>query len=364
LVVVSKAATPRRVAQPALRAVKVLGCSTPCRNPRFCGGARGILGAMSRPLRIEFAGALYHLTSRGNERRDIFRSDRDRKAFLVFLGLAAKRFRWSVTAWVLMSNHFHLVVQTPEPNLSRGMHWLNSAYAGWFNRVHGRSGHLFQGRFKAFLLNKEACFAEVLRYVVLNPVRAKMVERPEDYKWSSYRATAGLSKAPEWLDLDSVLLLFGGDRGVAEGAYRGFVLAKIGCEDRLWDKLTNQLYLGTEDWTRAMRKRVESRARSTDHPRLQRAVGRPKMHTVISAVAKAAEVTAAVIRASRGGTLRRLVAWIGWHEGFVTLRSIAASLRLRSEGHISNLIKRCEREFGRDRTLLTWLDDALITLRA
>jgi putative transposase len=304
---------------------------------------------MARPLRIEFAGALYHITSRGNERRNVFRSDRDRKAFLVFLGVAAKRFGWSVTAWVLMSNHFHLVVQTLEPNLSRGMHWVNSAYAGWFNRVYGRSGHLFQGRFKAFLIDKETYFAEVLRYVVLNPVRAKMVERPEDYKWSSYRATAGLAKAPEWLDLDSILPLFGGERPVAHEAYREFVLAKIGCEDRLWDKLTNQFYLGTEEWTKAMRKRVESKPRSTDHPRLQRAVGRPKMHLVIGAVAKAAEVTEAVIRTTRGGILRRLVAWIGWHEGLVTLRSIAASLRLRSEGHISNLIKRCAREFGEDR---------------
>lgn len=203
---------------------------------------------MARPLRIEFPGALYHLTSCGNERRNIFRSDRDRRAFLAFLGVAAKRFGWSVTAWVLMSNHFHLVIQTLEPNLSRGMHWLNSAYAGWFNRAYGRSGHLFQGRFKAFLIDKEAYFAEVLRYVVLNPVRAKMVERPEAYKWSSYRATAGLDKAPEWLDLDTLLPLFGGERGPAQAACQDFVLAKIGCEDRLWDKLTNQLYLGSEAW--------------------------------------------------------------------------------------------------------------------
>jgi putative transposase len=319
---------------------------------------------MARPLRIEFAGALYHLTSRGNERRTIFRSHRDRKAFLGFLGLAAKRFGWSVTGWVLMTNHFHLVVQTAEPNLSRGMHWLNSAYAGWFNRVHKRCGHLYQGRFKAFLIDKEAYFAEVLRYVVLNPVRAKMVERPEDYKWSSYRATAGLEIAPEWLDLATVLPLFGGDREPAQAAYREFVLAKIGCEDRLWQKLTNRLYLGAEGWIKTMRKRVESKPRSTDHPRTQRAVGRPKMDVILGAVAKAASVTAASIRATHGGMLRGLATWIGWHEGLVTLRSIAASLRLRSEGHISNLIKRCEREFGENRILLGRLDAALSTLRA
>jgi putative transposase len=263
-----------------------------------------------------------------------------------------------------MSNHFHLVVQTLEPNLSRGMHWLNGTYAGWFNRAYGRSGHLFQGRFKAFLIDKETYLAEVMRYVVLNPVRAKMVERPEQYKWSSYRATAGLEKLPECLDLDAALSLFGSERGPAQKAYRDFVLAKIGCEDRLWDKLTNQLYLGTEEWTKAMRKLVETKPRSTDHPRVQRAIGRPKMHLIIDAVAKAASVTAATIRATHGGMLRRLTAWIGWHEGLVTLRSIAASLRMRSEGHISNLIKRCEHEFGKERTLLSWLDTALATLRA
>ena len=110
---------------------------------------------MARQLRIEYPGALYHVTSRGNERRPIFRSVQDRLFFLLFLGLAARRFRWSVTAWVLMTNHFHLVIQTPEPNLSRGMQWLNGTYVGWFNKRHGRVGHLFQGRFKARLIEGE-----------------------------------------------------------------------------------------------------------------------------------------------------------------------------------------------------------------
>jgi len=128
--------------------------------------------------------------------------------------------------------------------------------------------------------------------------------------------------------------------------------------------LTNQLYLGAEGWIKTMRGRVESKPHSTDHPRTQRAVGRPKMHSILGAVAKAASVIAEAIRATRGSMLRGLVAWIGWHEGLVTLRSIAASLRLRSEGHISNLIKRCEHAFGEDRTLLASLDAALAMLRA
>ena len=127
--------------------------------------------------------------------------------FLALLGKAVKRFNWSLTAFVLMTNHFHLVVQTAEANLSRGMHWLNTAYVVWFNRTHQRSGHLYGGRFKAFLIEKETYFTEVLRYVVLNPVRAMMVERPEDYRWSSYGATAGLVEAPEWLDVEQALSL-------------------------------------------------------------------------------------------------------------------------------------------------------------
>lgn len=318
---------------------------------------------MARPLRIEFPDALYHVTSRGNEQRPIFSDDVDRKMFLTFLGQAVQRFGWSLTAWVLMTNHFHLVIQTPEANLSRGMHWLNGTYAGWFNRRHGRSGHLFQGRFHSFLVEKETYLRELLRYVVLNPVRAKMVARPEDYLWSSYRSTAGLEAADNWLHVSSILGLFDADPAVAQRQYQEFVLAKVESSDCLWDNVVNGFYLGTEVWAKSMRKIVESKPRSTDHPVAQRAVGRPKMATIISAVA-AATRSAVDLRAMRGGPLRRLVAWIGWNDGLVTLRSIAASLRLRSEGHVSGMIRRCEREFGQDSTLLVQLDLALASLRA
>jgi REP-associated tyrosine transposase len=318
---------------------------------------------MARPLRIEFPGAIYHVTSRGNERRPIVRTNRDRLAFLGFLAVAAKRFNWSVTAWVLMTNHFHLVIQTYEANLSRGMHWLNSAYAGWYNHVHKRSGHLFQGRFKSFLVEKDTYLAEVLRYVVLNPVRAKMVARPEDYRWSSYRATAGFEQAPAWLDIDTALSMFGGDAEASQATYREFVLAKVDSDDCLWDRAINGIYLGTEQWAKKMRAIVESKPRSTDYPRKHRAVGRPKMHEVMATVARVSGTTVETIRARRGGLLRQLVSWIGWHEGLVTLRTIAASLRLRSEGHISNLIRRCELRFNRDPVLLGWLDQSIAALK-
>lgn len=318
---------------------------------------------MARPLRIEFPDALYHVTSRGNEQRPIFSDDVDRNMFLSFLGRAVERFKWSLTAWVLMTNHFHLVVQTPDPNLSRGMHWLNGTYAGWFNRRHGRSGHLFQGRFHSFLVEKETYLRELLRYVVLNPVRANMVARPEDYLWSSYRSTAGLATAEKWLDVRAVCGLFDNDSTVAQRQYQEFVLAKIDSSECLWDNVINGFYLGSEPWAKSMRQVVESRPRSTDHPVAQRAIGRPKMATIISAI-EAVTPSSVDLRTIRGGPLRRLAAWIGWNEGLVTLRSIAASLRLRSEGHVSGMIRRCEREFAQDSALLGSLDLALASLRA
>jgi putative transposase len=318
---------------------------------------------MARPLRIEFADAIHHVTSRGNERRSIFRDDTDRRMFLQLLGQAVKRFGWSVTAWVLMTNHFHLVLQTPEPNLSRGMHWLNGRYSSWFNRRHKRCGHLLQGRFKSILVQGENYLREVIRYTVLNPVRAGMVALPEQYRWSSFRSSAGIDPVNDWLDDASLLELFDPDPSHAQQLYREFVMARVDSQERLWDQVLNGMYFGSAVWAKRMRKMVESRPRSTDHPKVQRAVGRPKMHQIVATVARMADLTAAGIR-MRGNPLRRLVAWIGWHEGLVTLRSIAASLRLRSEGHISGLIRRCERDFNADPALLAQLDQALSALRA
>jgi len=319
---------------------------------------------MARPLRIEFPGAIHHVTSRGNERRPIVHDDLDRRMFLTFLGQAVRRFGWSLTAWVLMTNHFHLVIQTPEANLSRGMHWLNSTYAGWFNHRHNRCGHLFQGRFKSFLIETGTSLREVVRYVVLNPVRAQMVEHPEQYAWSSYRSSAGLDAAEDWLDTQSLLELFDSDADAGRGVYQDFVLAKLNDSECIWERLLNGMYFGSPAWAKRMRTIVESRPRSTDHPKVFRAVGRPQMHQIVTAVARLADQTASALRTMRGGPLRRLVAWIGWNEGLLTLRSIAAGLRLRSEGHVSRMIRRCEQELGRDPALLARFDLAITALRS
>ena len=316
---------------------------------------------MARAMRIEFPGAVYHITSRGNERRDIFRDDDDRRQFLELLGEVVRRFGWIVTAYTLMTNHFHLAIETPTPTLSRGMQWLNGSYAAWFNRRHKRWGHLLGDRFHAFLVEKESYYLELLRYVVLNPVRAKMVERPEQYAWSSYRATAGYEAAPEWLKVGEIAALFGEAEDWREN-YKAYVEETLTSEERLFDKVERQIYLGTEEWVASMRKIVESKLRSDDHPQVQRTVGRPKMATIVDAVAGAFRTSAREIRESHGGAARMLAAWLGWYEGLHRLRSIAAALRLRSSGRVSDLVAEAERTLRDDPELRRAVDAALAAL--
>ena len=317
---------------------------------------------MARPLRLEHEGAAWHITARGNERRTIFRSDADRKLFLALLGTAVKRFRWSLRFWVLMGNHYHLVLVTPVCTLSLGMHWLGTAYAQYFNRKHKRVGHLFQGRFKGILIEKQDYLNEVLRYTILNPVRAHMVERPEEYRWSSYRALAGLEPIPDWLDAEWLFEL-DRDPTAARAIYRDYVAEKLGTTDSLWDSLVGQMYLGSASWIERMRALVESKPRSDEHSRAQRLIPRLTMVKVTRSVARACDIDPDTLRNTRGGAARMLAAWIGWNEGLLRLREIAASLRLRSAGYISTLVRRCDAELDRDKLLQRLADKALMSLR-
>lgn len=150
---------------------------------------------MARPLRIEFAGALYHVTARGNARQDIYLDDGDRRQFLDLLAHAVNRHDWYCHAYCLMGNHYHLLVETGTPTLSKGMKLLNGSYTQYFNQRYRRVGHVFQGRYSAVLVQKESYLLELARYIALNPVRAQMVRRAQDWPWSSYCATAGLAES-------------------------------------------------------------------------------------------------------------------------------------------------------------------------
>ena len=163
---------------------------------------------MSRPLRLEYPDALYHITARGDRRENIFEDDQDRLAFLATLAKVVKQFNWLCYAYCLMDNHYHLLIQTPDGNLSKGMRQLNGVFTQSSNRRHSRVGHLFQGRFKAILVDSDAYLLELARYVVLNPVRAEMAKKADRWHWSSYRASVGLVSADEFLAVDGLLAQF------------------------------------------------------------------------------------------------------------------------------------------------------------
>ena len=169
---------------------------------------------MARPLRIEYAGAVYHVTSRGDRRKDIFEDNQDRLLFLSILESIIKRYNWLCHSYCLMDNHYHLLIETPDANLSAGMRQLNGFYTQVYNRRHRKPGHVFQGRYKAIVVQKENYLLELCRYVVLNPVRAGVVKKIEAWRWSSYQPTAGIGKPPEYLTTDWILGLFGSPKTI------------------------------------------------------------------------------------------------------------------------------------------------------
>lgn len=207
---------------------------------------------MARPLRIEFPDAVYHVTSRGDRHEPIFRDDVDRQLLLHVVDQAMARLDAHAIAYCLMGNHYHFVLRTRQPNLSRLMRQLNGEYTRAFNRRHGLTGHLFQGRFHAVLVDRDAYLIEVCRYVELNPVRARLVESPADWRWSSYRAHVGVDPAPAWLatvELHGHLLerdaLTQDDRRLASDLYAQVVADGLGVD--LWSShLRNEIYLGGE----------------------------------------------------------------------------------------------------------------------
>jgi putative transposase len=204
---------------------------------------------MARPLRIAFPGAFYHVTARGNERKAVFKSIRDRQKFLEYLETATQRYQAVIHAYCLMDNHYHLLLETPSGNLSQIMRHINGAYTTYFNVKRARAGHLFQGRYKAILVQKDEYAKELSRYIHLNPVRAKLAETPDKYEWSSYNFYIGAKRAPNWLHRDFILSCFGDTAPVAQQGYKAFVSFLVGqTYDSPLKEVTASVLLGSQDF--------------------------------------------------------------------------------------------------------------------
>ena len=251
---------------------------------------------MSRPLRLEFPDALYHVTARGDRREDIFEDDLDRRAFLDTLGAVVGQFNWLCYAYCLMDNHYHLLVQTPDGNLSKGMRQLNGVFTQTSNRRHGRVGHLFQGRFKAILVDSDAYLLELARYIVLNPVRAKMVRRPAAWPWSSYGASMGAVLAEPFLAVDGLLARFAKRRETARERYARFVAEGIGAPSP-WPQVRGQVFLGDEAFVATMQAKLEHPQRQdVQIPKAQRRAPAP----TLAHIAKGAKDRDTAIVAAHG----------------------------------------------------------------
>ncbi len=232
---------------------------------------------MARPLRIEFPGAVYHVTARGDRREPIFVDDEDRRALLRVSAQGLSRFDGEMLAYCLMGNHYHFVLHTRQANLSLLMRHINGVYTQVFNRRHDKVGHLFQGRYKAILVDRDAYLLEVCRYVELNPVRAKLVRKAAAWPWSSYQAHVGTVETPPWLDSDGLHghLLQRPPRSPADRLRAARVYADLvaSAQDQpLWDSaLRQQIYLGDEGFVERMQALAEPhKALAREIPKAQR----------------------------------------------------------------------------------------------
>ncbi len=271
---------------------------------------------------------MWHVTSRGNERKELFRDQTDRGKFVSILGRTVTILQWRLHAYVLMGNHYHLLLETPAPTLSRGMRQLNGIYTQAFNRRHRRAGHLLQGRFKAILVEKEAHLLELCRYVVLNPVRAGLVRFARDWKWSSYRATSAEEPAPEWLETHWTLRHFGREKSQAVRRYRKFVAEGVGAGVSPWEAIRAQIYLGGDEFLQEVRQRLKARPTAKGIPRRQM---EPVEVDPVEAATGVARVLGSGLEElkQRPRTLirkRRITAWALKSLGMVPLDGIGTAL--------------------------------------
>ncbi len=346
---------------------------------------------MARPLRIDRPGAWQHITARGVERRDIFTAERDHRHWLELMPEFQDRFRLVIHAYVLMDNHFHLLIETPAPVLSAAVQWLQTSYSMWFNRKHQRVGPLFQGRFKAVVVEPESWGLAVSRYVHLNPVRLQAlgqsksdrqaarvglspapeaelvrerVRRLQAYRWSSYRAYIGLESAPRWLTCGRVLSL-AGSRTVAEGqrSYRKYTEEAVreGLPETPWEQLIGQVALGRRQWWQKLRKGLSGVDR--EQPQWKAVRPRAAWESVIEEVSRVRGLQWDEFKARRGDWGRDLAFYLGRRECGLTLRQLGTHAGGVDYATVSAAIKRVGQRAQDERKLMKLLQSVTRNLK-
>lgn len=309
---------------------------------------------MARPWRIEFEGALYHILSRGNQRQDIFLNDSDHHLFLDTLGQMASRYDIDIYAYVLMGNHYHLLLKTHNANLSKAMQWFGTTYTRRFNIGHNCSGHLFQGRFKSFIVQNDAYLTQLSCYIHRNPLRAGIVQRLADYRWSSYPVYAYRKKAPEWLNTGLILSQFGTEN--PHQAYRKKVQNYSGEEKSLFEDLRYGIFLGTNSFADRLKKRFVKTTLQPDLPQQVKLVKDIDAETTIEKLTQALNCRVdkfrKSLRISKADKMNRdLMLYLLWDSGFFTNRQIGELLGL-SYSSVSRRAAMVRTSIQRDTLLL------------
>jgi len=298
---------------------------------------------MARPLRIEYPGAFYHVIQRGNDRKDIFISAYDRIKFYEYLSILHTRYRVNVHAYCLMSNHYHLILETKEPNLSRALHYLNTGYTVYFNVKRKRSGHLFQGRYKAILVEADEYLHHLSRYIHLNPLRIGLVKDPADYPYSSCRYFTTLAAHPDWLDTGFILSLFDKNTGQAKSLYRKFLLDGIGNEKDIIIKNTiSGLILGSRDFIDRVKEKFIKDKKDKEIPALN----------ILQSRLKPADIKYRVAEKMGDNKLSRKISiYLIRKHTALTLREVASLFKNISDAGVSALYNRFNKNRLKDKEI-------------
>ncbi len=325
---------------------------------------------MGRPLRIEYPGALYHITSRGNEKRDIFLDDYDRRKFINILEDYNDRHGILIHCYVLMDNHYHLVLETPLGNLLKVMHGINSAYTGYFNRKHDRSGHLFQGRYKGILVDKDRYLIELSRYVHLNPVKAGKVDRPEKYKWSSYPGYIWEKQEVPWVEYAWVLSQFGPENLISRQNYRDFVIKGLRQPKKNpFAELYGQVILGSKEFIEKIKESIKDTELDKEIVERKRLTGYVAPEEIFSAVSNFFKTNIEALQnqvqnqAGRNNTAKKVAIYLMKRYSGLSNTEIGQIFGGLHYSTISKSSKRLEVEMENDEHLLKLIRDLRSTVK-
>jgi len=315
---------------------------------------------MARPLRVEYPGAFYHVINRGNAGEKIFKSNSDRERFLGYLERVVERFSIRIHTYCLMINHYHFLIETPQPNLSRAIQWINVSYAAYFNRKRQRRGHLFQGRFKSILVDADEYLKHLSRYIHLNPVRAKIVERPSEYPWSSYPAFIGEANTPYWLETGWLLSQFGRKKKESARNYKEFVenvdMANVENPEK---DLSGGFILGSSDFVNWVKERfLSALPDEKEIPQLRQLKPIIEKKTIVEAVSKefGCDCESILKKGSKKNTARDMAIYLSREITGETCKNLGEYFDGISGAGITVRYNHMLKEFKRDRRLKSRAD--------